>query len=375
MTFVELVSDGAQFETLAPVWDDLVRAAPRPAPYLLHAWVAEWCRHYGEQQMAILVAWRGETLCGALPLVIGRRNGVRVAEFVGRAESALGDLLLADRRDHETASALLEETERLQMDVLGATGLPGGSNLSRAAGNRLTLMPRVEAPVLEMPDGWEVAYPLKANSKKRNLHRRRARQLDAFGEVRWEVARTSPELAGALDDAFRLHGLRWHGRPDTSSFGTEIGQAFQRAATLRLAKQDIPRIVTLFVDDKAVAFHYYFSLSGTMYVHRLAFDPAISECSPGLLTLLHTLQIASDEGCRRCEFQGGDERYKLELSDRIDPMYLGVGLAHTTLGKAAMRTILGRVALRRKLKRSSLARWAWEAQARLRARRTPAGPN
>ena len=375
MTFVELVSDGAQFEALAPVWDDLARAAHRPGPYLLHAWIAEWCRHYSSHQMAILVAWRGDALCGALPLVIGRNKGVRVAEFVGRAESALADLLLADRRDHATASALLAETERLQMDVLGATGLPGGSNLARAAGNRLTLMPRVEAPVLEMPDGWEVAYPLKVNSKKRNLHRRRARQLDAFGDVRWEVARTAPELAGALDDAFRLHGLRWHGRPDTSSFGTEVGQAFQRAATLRLAEQDIPRIVTLFVDDKAVAFHYYFSLSGTMYVHRLAFDPAISECSPGLLTLLHTLQIASDEGCRRCEFQGGDERYKLELSDRIDPMYLGVGLAHTTLGKAAMRTILGRVALRRKLKRSSLARRAWEAQARLRARRTPAGPS
>src|SRR5438045_9614908 len=33
---------------LADSWDDLVRAMPRPSPFLLHCWLVEWWRHYGE---------------------------------------------------------------------------------------------------------------------------------------------------------------------------------------------------------------------------------------------------------------------------------------------------------------------------------------
>ena len=47
----------------------------------------------------------------------------------------------------------------------------GGSRLAGASSGDLLVVPRVEAPVLSMPDGWEAAYTAKCGSKKRNLGR------------------------------------------------------------------------------------------------------------------------------------------------------------------------------------------------------------
>jgi hypothetical protein len=45
---VETIGDADAFELLAAEWDELVLAQPRPSPFLLHAWLLEWIRHYGE---------------------------------------------------------------------------------------------------------------------------------------------------------------------------------------------------------------------------------------------------------------------------------------------------------------------------------------
>jgi CelD/BcsL family acetyltransferase involved in cellulose biosynthesis len=110
--------------------------------------------------------------------------------------------------------------------------------------------------------------------------------------------------------------------------------------------------VTLTLDGRAIAFHYFFAFAGCMYVHRLAFDPALSRYSPGLVNTLDTIQIASDEGLNRVEFLGGAERYKLELADRFEPLCQALGLASGLRGHALLEAELGVVRLRLRLKRS-----------------------
>ena len=96
---VETVSTIDGFEALAGEWDELVRAMPRPSPFLLHGWLAEWWRHYGEgAEFAVQVARADGHLAGALPVVVRRRAGVRVASFMGGRTSVLPDVLLAPRR-------------------------------------------------------------------------------------------------------------------------------------------------------------------------------------------------------------------------------------------------------------------------------------
>jgi CelD/BcsL family acetyltransferase involved in cellulose biosynthesis len=347
-----------ELEAVGPGWDALVLAMPRPSPFLLHGWVAEWLRHLApEADLTMPVVLRDGALVGIAPLVARQHRGLRVGELAGGHESALGDLLVAGGEGAATSRALLAGLDGERLDLVDLFGLPAGSAFAAGAeGRRVAVIERVESPVLDMPDGWEAAYRAKTDSRKRNLHKRRLRQLSEAGELELAVARTADELERALEEAFRLHDLRWEGRPDLSTFGTEAGRRFHRAAFRRLAPGDVLRIVTLRLDGRAVAFFSYFALSGSMVVHRLAFDPAYGRLSPGLVTTLHTLEVASSEGLHRVEFLGGGERYKLELADRFEPMHQAVGLARTPVAAAAGAARVGAIRARLWLKRSERAR-------------------
>lgn len=331
---LDTIADLAGFEDAAPGWDELVAAQRRPSPFLLHGWIAEWIRQYsGGVRLRVHTARRGDTVVGALPLQVVRRHGVRVAEFVGGSLTNFADLLVAPGEQPETAEALAEAAAAGDHDYAHLHGLSHGSRLAAQA--PLRTVARVGAPVLDLTGGWDSAYTAKTSSKRRNLHRRRRKQLAALGRLETRIARTPAEVDAVLDDTFRLHVLRWAGRHDGSGYATEAGRRFHRAAALRLARDDLVRIVSLDLDGTPIAFHYYFTLAGRMYVHRLAFDPAYAQYSPGLVNTLDALEAAADEGLTTVEYMGSAERYKVELSDRLDPMHDAFGLEKTMLGRAA----------------------------------------
>jgi CelD/BcsL family acetyltransferase involved in cellulose biosynthesis len=349
----ERVTTIGDFEALAPEWDALVRAMPRPSPFLLHGWLAEWWRHYGDgAELAVDVARRDGRLVAALPLVVRRRAGLRVASFVGDRQAVLGDLLVAPDADDDVGEQLARRLVDDRCDVVDLHGLPAGSRIAAALGSHLDVIERVEAPVLDLADGWDAVYRAKTSSKKRNLHRRRRRQLAGLGRLEVSVARRLEELEPALEEAFALHELRWEGRPDGSGFASATGKRFQRAILQRLAADDLARIVALRLDGRAIAFHYYFALEGRMYVHRLAFDPSLARHSPGIVNTLDTIEAAAAEGLRRVEFLGGDERYKVELADGFEPLCHGFGAASGARGRAYAAAHVGSIRLRLRLKRS-----------------------
>jgi CelD/BcsL family acetyltransferase involved in cellulose biosynthesis len=355
---IATISSIEEFSELADQWDGLVRAMPRPSPFFLHCWLEQWWRHYSaEGKLCVVVARRDGRLVGALPIYVRRRRGLRILEFLGADQSALADALLAPSEDAAVVTDLADRALKIPHDLVDLFGLPGDSRLAGALGRgRLRMIERIESPVLDLAAGWDEVYRAKTTSKKRNLHKRRRRQLSELGRLEVTVARDSETTGPALEEAFRLHALRWEGRPDGSGFGTPIGMRFHRAALSALAELDIPRIVTLRLDKRPIAFHYYFALCGCMYVHRLAFDPALARFSPGQVNTLDAIQTASDEGLTRVEFLGGGERYKVELADRFEPLYEGVGLARTPQGHAVAAARVGVINLRRTLKKSPNAR-------------------
>ncbi len=363
---LETISSESSFATLEEDWDALVRSGPRPSPFLLHTWLLEWWRHYGEDgELAVHVAYRDGRLVGALPLCVRSTHGPRMLTFLGGEESTLADLLVADGEPAETATALAERCASSKYDFAEFSGLPDGSRLVGALGtDDLTLVERSEAPVLDLTGGWDAVYETKLKSKKRSHYRRRRRQLAALGRVEVDVARTPTELEAALEDAFSLHQLRWSGRPDGSGFATPVSRRFHHATASALAPYDIPRIVTLKIDGRPVAFHYYLVLEGRMYVYRIAFDPSFGRLSPGVINTFDAIEVAASEGATRVEFLGGAERYKLELADHQEPLYEAFGLAGTLRGKAAVARRVGVIRLRKQLKRSpALRRFYFEGLA------------
>lgn len=355
----ETISTEASFAALADSWDELVREMPRPTPHLLHAWLLSWWRHYGDgNELAVQVARRDGRLVGALPVCIMRRRGLRVLTFLGAEQTAMADLLLAKGESSATGASIAERAVSTEHDFADFYGLPTPSRLAAGLGaGDLQLVVRAEAPVLELNgEDWETVYRSRLSSNQRALHRRRRRQLAKLGTLETTISRTREELAPALEDAFELHALRWNGRPDGSEFGTTTGKQFHRDATAALADLDAVRIVTLSLDGRAIAFVYYFKLEDRIFCHRLAFDPAFQRMSPGVVNRFDALDTAFAEGATRVEFFGGTERYKTELSDRLEPLCEGLGLANTMAGKVVVGGRLGAIRLRRFAKRSPAVR-------------------
>jgi CelD/BcsL family acetyltransferase involved in cellulose biosynthesis len=352
------VTTGAGLAALAGQWDDLVRAMPRPSPFLLHGWVSAWHAHCAaDRPLAVATAHRDGELVGAVPLYVRSARGLRVASFLGDDNSALADVLLAPGEGDDTLRRLVDHAVAGEHSALDVFGLPGASRLERALGpERIRVVERVEAPVMDAPEGWEAAYREKTGSKQRNQHKRRRRQLSELGAYEVTVARTADELEAAMPDVFRLHTARWQGRPDGSGLQSAAGQAFARDAALALARDDVPRIVFLRLDGRPIAFFYYLALGGTMYLYRLSFDPEYARYSPGLVNALDALEVACDEGLTRIEFLGGNERYKMQLADRTEPMHQGMAASGGLAGRAYVSGRMAAIDVRQRLKRNERLR-------------------
>lgn len=356
---IETVSDEAGFAELAGSWDDLVRAMPRPSPFLLHSWLLEWWRHYGRgADLAVHVAYRGDHPVGALPLCTRRRFGLRVSEFVGGTWAILADALVAPGEDAQAVVAgLAAHAVEGEYDFADLFGLPGSSRLVAALPQgSLRLVQRLEAPVCDLGPSWEAAYTSRLSSKARSERRRRVRQLERLGTVDSEVARTREEIARAVEDAFVVHNERWRGRRDASGFITETGKRFHRAALLALADQDVARGLTIRLDGRPIAFSLYLQLAGRSYGMNMAFDPAYAQYGPGSEAKLQAIEASWSEGIRRIELLGTAAEHKRRFSDRFEPVYEGIGLARTRRGRAAMDALLAGIRVRRALKRSQTAR-------------------
>ncbi|MGC9974413.1 MAG: GNAT family N-acetyltransferase [Gaiellaceae bacterium] len=346
----ETLSSIGELDPLEAEWDELVRAMHKPSPFLLHGWVMAWLRHYADDaEPAIHVARRGDRLVAALPFVVRRRWGLRLASFVGD-DYPFVDVLLASDEKLETARALANYAAQ-HHDSASLGIISTESAIVEACGKRLRLVPRVGAPVLDISDSFEHAYYEKYSSKARREHARRRRKLAELGKVEIDVARTPGEIEVALEDAFRLHALRWEGRFDLSSFGTEQGARFHRDALKRLAESGAAQLLTLRLDGCAIAFRCNLTLCRRMFFYRSAFDPAYYGSAPGILSALEAIKRAAREGFTAIEFLGGNQTYKLELADRVEQLYVGFGLASGSRGILYSRMAAARLALLSQLKR------------------------
>ena len=369
----ELVLGLAAFEQLAPGWDELVAAMPRPSPFLLHDLCATWWSGPGAaEQPVIAVARRGERLVGALPLEVRGVAGVRIASFPGQHNSALADVLLAPGEPLGTGAALVRALRAAPFDVAWLYGLPGGSRLAAVAPG-LQLSQRVESPVLEMPDGFDEILRTRVRGDHRRGRQRHLRQLAEQGVVEYTVARTPDELSRDLPAAFELMATRRAGLPDDSGFTTPEGRRYYLELARRLGPRDVLRVLTLRLDGRPIAFELYYVVATTMVFSMIAFDPELRKYSPGKLAFYESNSRASGEGARRIELLGRLDQYKRELHPELAPLYVAVGLARGVRGRAAARALWLAIEGRRRARESErLRRLYVEGLAPLRRLRTPA---
>jgi CelD/BcsL family acetyltransferase involved in cellulose biosynthesis len=354
------VTSFEELEPLAAEWDALVLAQPRPSPYLLFPWLRAWWRDYGAgAEAAVQLGFRGGRLAAVLPTFVRRRHGVRVLRFLGDARSMLADVLLAPGEDEHVARPLLEAAVE-RADYAALFGLPAGSITEAAAPGPLTVFERNESPVLDLGDEWDAVLCRKLSRTTRARLRRKRRRLEELGRLEVAFVETRARVRASAEESFRIHALRWRGRPDVSGIADPRTQRCYLAAYTALASErpGMFRIATMRLDGRAIAYHAHFLLRERLYAHRLGFDPAFSQHSPGLLLMLDVFERACAEGVQIVEFLGPAEAYKEPFVDRFEPLHEAIGLGRGVRGCAAGAHAAG-IRVRSYLKRHTRLRGAY----------------
>ncbi|RYY05750.1 MAG: GNAT family N-acetyltransferase, partial [Alphaproteobacteria bacterium] len=97
----EIVRSTDRLAAVGPAWTDLWTRS-NALVFQSHAWISAWWASAPDRDrraLAIVLAWRGETLVGVLPLATVRRKGFRVLEWAAKDCSDFGDALMAPDAD------------------------------------------------------------------------------------------------------------------------------------------------------------------------------------------------------------------------------------------------------------------------------------
>lgn len=253
------------------------------------------------------------------PFVVSSSNGLLALSREGSTVRFAGDREVTDYHsplgdDSEQLIARVAadpSVDRLELDSLpeeAAKPLASGlTSLGWAVDCRNVEM----AAVLSLPESFERYLSDVGKKERHEIRRKRRRFQQAVGVVRHESHRDS---GWALDEFVRLHRLA---SGEKGSFMTDE-RCRMFASLLELSGWRIDLLRT--PHDSAAACVMGFTDASGYYLYNSAYDPGLSEASPGVVLLGTMIERAIEEGMPRFDFLKGDETYKFRLGARERPL-------------------------------------------------------
>jgi CelD/BcsL family acetyltransferase involved in cellulose biosynthesis len=257
----------------------------------------------------VLAARRDGALVGVLPL--GLRHGVLRSPTNEHTPSF--DIVAADDvAVRAVAEALFGE--RIRMVRLGRLACDGrartGLETSGAqAGYRMATTPVARSPYI-------VCAPTLEDHKRRlsrNLRHdveRRLRRLCERGAVTIDVTDGGTNLAGQLDEGFRIEALSWKGAQGTAIASDVRTRAFYDAVAHWASACGWLRLAFLRLDGRAIAFQFDLEVERTYFSLKIGYDPAFDSYSPGKLLTYAMVARAVSTGLATYELLGTNEPWK-----------------------------------------------------------------
>lgn len=346
---LEILRKASDFSGLQALWEGLRLSHGQTNPYLSFAWQWSVYDHFYKEQgdLAIALAWDGNTLRGLLPLIRTKRSGalgvtVRQLQFLAHptlAMTGLGAIGDAVAQAYLWRKGLAEIRRSLPHDELILTGL-----WTSPLGPR-SMSPLDVNPVFDLPDDWDACFNAFSANKRKEL-RRRERELLKLGSLELEVA-TAPEAVSALFPTLvRLNQERFEIAGIQGGLSNKEFRGFHEALAPVLAAQGLVRLFMLRAAGEPIA-TLYVLLSGDKYCaylggHAAAFD----KFGPG--TLIDSFMIRHGitvDKVKAIDFGPGQQAYKLRFGPRLEPVLEYRATRATVVGAA----LAGHRALRSRL--------------------------
>ena len=300
----------------------------RALPLLSDISVAQWRRlaaraiepngyYQPDWELAVNASARGRTgvhalhassdtagLIGLLPVISMRRSyNIPLPALVGAEPYGTLCTPLLDRDAAEDAAARLLQQARqsgAHVLILQNMSLDGPAMTAIAAvlqrdGLHVRLLKSAARAALDATrDADELLRDALGTKKLKELRRLRNR-LAEHGEVRFEVARRTQEVAAALEIFLKLEASGWKGQRGTALVQDAGDAAFARRATVALADTGECEIVTLRAGDTPIAAAIVVRHQRRAFYFKLGIDERFAKYSPGVqLTLDLTRHLCAD---------------------------------------------------------------------------------
>jgi CelD/BcsL family acetyltransferase involved in cellulose biosynthesis len=167
-------------------------------------------------------------------------------------------------------------------------------NLRRQGLRLRVLQSHVRACLDATRDGEDLLRDALGGKKLKELRRQRQR-LAEHGTVRFEVARSSEQVASVLETFLALEASGWKGKRGTALVQIAGDAAFVRRATRALAASGQCEIVTLYAADTPIASGVVLRHQDRAFFFKLGVDERFAKYSAGVqLTLDLTRYLCAD---------------------------------------------------------------------------------
>lgn len=320
---LRVVTSLREFDALAPVWAEVMRAAGVTSPFLSHDWFACCWRTAGPNRRRELWILEDDVAPLALiPLVRwrARMHGlpVRVLEFLDSPDTPFADFVVTRGLD-EIVQAFLERLcARRDWDVLSLRKLPSHSTtlpvLAAHLGGRFPwrLAGTESCPYVALAGTWQQFLGEKSQRFRktcRNIENRLHRGGTVTIEEHCDVDPAGPVFAEVME----VSAQSWKA-PRGLAMATMQGMPrFFRELTQRASVNGWLHLWILRLDGRAVATEYQIGENGCLHALRADYDASLAELSPGAYLNQQIIRTLFERrgGVREYDMGPGDNDYKL----------------------------------------------------------------
>ncbi|MFC0242458.1 GNAT family N-acetyltransferase [Rhodopseudomonas telluris] len=341
---LEIVRTSERLQQIGDAWETLWEHAGALV-FQSHGWVAAWWHAVPDPErraLAIVLAWRGDTLDAALPLATCRQHGVRVLEWAAKDYSDYCDVLLRPGVDPAVVARMWDYVTAdggFDAAYLGHL-LPTATAAAlthRASG--LTLHPHHrQATSLRVVGPWtsgQAWFDSQSGNARRN-YRRALKNLSEGASVEFRRLGPDEPLGPALNRCAELKRA-WCARNGLVAPLFDEGSPMLQALAQVLADKQLLHVFVLERDGVIVAITINFVQHDTMMAYVTTYDATFERSSPGYILLFDYIRWAVDHGATSIDFLCGDEDYKYRFANQQVTLASFVG-GRTLLGKAALQS-------------------------------------
>lgn len=332
-----------EFQSLEDEWNALVDSTGA-VPFVRHECIGAWIASFAPKAaLVILTARDGDArLVAALPLLLERALfcGLPVRQMVSTANthSSRFDMIAEDPREAGRAflDHLLGRPDWALLRIIDVREGGAGWQVQHAAIERglpVGVWESARSPYLAFPSSYGELLATKSPLFRANLRRRR-RQLEKLGTLSVERVTRGDALAERLEEGFALEARGWKGLSGSAMSQSPKTRAFYRAIAEEAAQRGHLSLFFLRLDGAPIAFHFGLVYDRVYYVPKLAYDEALTRCSPGLVLLEEVIKDGIARGLRGYDFLGDEAEWKNKWSSSRKPSHWLFIFRKTIRGRA-----------------------------------------